>query len=114
MIGATTGMRENMTAPRQQILLHSLIAKYAPMTMDLRIAQELGYDGIELSAAKMRAFLDAGWSEASAAAPAPVNIPGIGFLLDLERHGPDEATLLKDAEALFTLPVLRVRAACRC
>lgn len=93
-----------MTAPRQQILLHSLIAKYAPMTMDLRIAQELGYDGIELSAAKMRAFLDAGWSEAELAARLrPVNIPGIGFLLDLERHGPDEATLLKDAEALFHL-----------
>lgn len=105
MIGETQGDEgENMTAPRQQILLHSLIAKYAPMTMDLRIAQELGYDGIELSAAKMRAFLDAGWSEAELAARLrPVNIPGIGFLLDLERHGPDEATLLKDAEALFHL-----------
>jgi sugar phosphate isomerase/epimerase len=105
MIGETQGDEgENMTAPRQQILLHSLIAKYAPMTMDLRIAQELGYDGIELSAAKMRAFLDAGWSEAELAARLrPVNIPGIGFLLDLERHGPDEAALLKDAEGLFHL-----------
>ncbi|AGT08943.1 sugar phosphate isomerase/epimerase family protein [Paracoccus aminophilus] len=94
-------------ARRQQIMLHSLIAKDAPMALDLRLAQELGYDGIELSGAKMRAFLAAGWSEAELAARLrPFTIPGIGFLLDIERHGTDEASLIADAEALFALAEL--------
>lgn len=94
-------------ARRQQIMLHSLIAKDAPMALDLRLAQELGYDGIELSGAKMRAFLAAGWSEAELAARLrPFTIPGIGFLLDIERHGADEASLIADAEALFALAEL--------
>lgn len=93
-----------MTAPRQQIVLHSLIAKDAPMMMDLRLAETLGYDGIELSAAKMRAFLAAGWSEAELSARLrPVHIPGTGFLLDIDRHGPDAATLFQDAADLFHL-----------
>lgn len=93
-----------MTAPQQKIVLHSLIARDAPMAMDLRIASDLGYDGIELSATKMRAFLAAGWSEAELSARLrPFFIPGTGFLLDLERHGTDESALLQEAEALFHL-----------
>jgi len=74
------------------------------MAMDLKLASDLGYDGIELSAAKMRAFLAAGWSEADLAERLrPFHIPGIGFLLDIERHGADQATLMQDAAALFRL-----------
>lgn len=101
-----------MTEPRQKILLHSLVAKHAPMTMDLRIAQELGYDGLEMSAAKMRAFLEAGWSEADLAERLrSFDIPGIGFLLDLERHGADEPALIRDAEGIFHLAKLAGAAA---
>lgn len=93
-----------MHAERQKILLHSLIAKDAPMALDLRIARELGYDGIELSAAKMRAFLAAGWTEEDLTERLrPFDIPGTGFLMDIERHGNDEQTLWQDAEALFHL-----------
>lgn len=93
-----------MTVPAQQIVLHSLIARDAPLAIDLRIARDLGYGGLEVSAAKLRAFLAAGWSEADLAARLrPFDIPGIGFLMDIERHGPDEAGLLRDAEALFDL-----------
>lgn len=96
-----------MTAPRQKILLHSLVARDAPMAMDLLIAQQLGYDGLEMSAAKMRAFLHAGWSEAELAARLqPFDIPAIGFLPDLERHAGDEAALIRDAEELFHLAKL--------
>ncbi|MFH5774525.1 sugar phosphate isomerase/epimerase family protein [Paracoccus sp. NGMCC 1.201697] len=93
-----------MSASDQKIVLHSLVARDATMAMDLKIARELGYDGIELSAAKMRAFLAAGWSEADLAERLrPFDIPGIGFLLDIERHGADQAALMQDAEALFQL-----------
>ncbi len=93
-----------MSAPRQKILLHSLIAKDAPMAIDLKIAADLGYDGIEISAAKMRAFLAAGWTEADLAARLRgYDIPGTGFLLDIERHGRDAASLWQDAEQLFHL-----------
>ncbi|MBD9529495.1 sugar phosphate isomerase/epimerase [Paracoccus sp. PAR01] len=96
-----------MTASDQQIILHSLIARDATMTMDLKLARDLGYDGIELSAAKMRAFLAGGWSEAELAERLrPFNIPGIGFLLDIERNGADHAALMQDAAALFHLAKL--------
>ncbi len=35
-----------------------------------------------------------------------VTIPGIGFLIDLERTGPDEAALLREAEDIFRLAVI--------
>lgn len=93
-----------MPDDRQKILLHSLIAKDAPLAMDLRIAADLGYDGLELSAAKMRAFLAAGWTEADLAERlAPFDIPAMGFLMDIERHGGDEAALWEDAAELFHL-----------
>ncbi|TGN67207.1 sugar phosphate isomerase/epimerase [Paracoccus liaowanqingii] len=93
-----------MTTQRQKILFHSLVAKDAPMMMDLRIARELGYDGIELSAAKMRAFLAAGWTETDLGERLQAfDIPGTGFLMDIERHGEAEASLWQDAAALFNL-----------
>lgn len=80
--------------------------------MDLRIAQELGYDGLEMSAGKMRAFLDAGWSEADLTDRLrPFDIPGIGFLLDLERHGADTPALIRNAAEIFHLAELAGAAA---
>ncbi|WP_323010837.1 sugar phosphate isomerase/epimerase family protein [Paracoccus sp. (in: a-proteobacteria)] len=93
-----------MRAERQKIVLHSLIAKDAPMAMDLKIAADLGYDGIEISAAKMRAFLAAGWTEADLAGRLrDYDIPGTGFLMDIERHGDAEPSLWQDAAELFHL-----------
>lgn len=93
-----------MPAAAQKIVLHSLIAKDAPMAMDLKIAADVGYDGIEISAAKMRAFLAAGWTEADLAGRLrEYDIPGTGFLLDIERHGDAEESLWRDAADLFHL-----------
>jgi sugar phosphate isomerase/epimerase len=93
-----------MTLDRQKLLFHSLVACHAPMMTDLEIVRDVGFDGVELSSAKMRAFLDAGFSEAELSDRLRgFDIPGIGFLLDIERHGPDEASLIAEAEEIFHL-----------
>ncbi|WP_334174614.1 sugar phosphate isomerase/epimerase family protein [Pseudoxanthobacter sp.] len=93
-----------MSAGRQILLLHSLVARHATLAMDLEIARAAGYDGLEASASKMRAFLDAGFTEADLSARLRgVSIPGMGFLIDIERHGSDEPALMRDAEAMFAL-----------
>lgn len=88
----------------QELMLHSLVANNAPMAMDLRIARDTHYDGVELSGAKMHAFLAAGWSERDLSERlAGVKIPSIAFLPDVDRHGADEASLMRDVEAQLHL-----------
>ncbi|MCA1368732.1 sugar phosphate isomerase/epimerase [Bradyrhizobium sp. BRP14] len=92
-----------MSKPNQ-LLLHSLVAKHAPLAIDLDIAEEVGFDGIEASATKLRAFLKAGFSEAELAAVLQgANVPGMGFLIDIERQGEAKKQLIREAEELFRL-----------
>jgi sugar phosphate isomerase/epimerase len=89
---------------QQKLIYHPLVAKDSTLAIDLEIMRRTGFEGIEVSAAKMRAFLSGGWSEAELAAlMRGIYIPGTGFLLDIERHGADEAELMSEAEALFHL-----------
>lgn len=88
----------------QTLIYHGLASKEATLAMDLEIMQRTGFSGLEVSAAKMRAMLEAGFSEADLASRfAEVEVPGIGFLMDIERHGTDRAALMRDAENLFAL-----------
>lgn len=90
-----------------QIILHSLVAKHGTLALDLDIARRVGFDGLEASGGKLRAFLDAGFSAGELRETiGNTVIPGVGFLLDVERHGDDRAALLKDAEALAGLAAL--------
>lgn len=92
-----------MTKPNQ-LLLHSLVAKHAPLAIDLDIAEEVGFDGIEASATKLKAFLDAGFSEAELTGLLQgVNVPGIGFLIDIELQGDAKTELMREAEELLHL-----------
>jgi sugar phosphate isomerase/epimerase len=89
---------------KHQLLLHSLVAKHSTLAIDLDIAEEVGFDGIEASAAKLRAFLGSGFSEAELAALLrDVNVPGLGFLVDIERQGEARKQLMREAEELFRL-----------
>ncbi|RWB35828.1 sugar phosphate isomerase/epimerase family protein [Mesorhizobium sp.] len=89
---------------RNQIIFHSLAAKHGTLALDLDVTRKLGFDGLEGSGTKIRQFLDAGFSEAELRSTiGDVFIPGIGFLLDVERHGDDRQGLLKDAEELLKL-----------
>lgn len=88
----------------QKLIYHGLVSRHAPLAIDLEIMRQTGFQGLEVSGAKMRAALEGGITEAELAAwLAPVDVPGLGFLLDIERQGTHHAALLQDARALFRL-----------
>jgi hypothetical protein len=66
---------------QQKLIYHPLVAKDSTLAIDLEIMRRTGFEGIEVSAAKMRAFLSAGWSEGELAAlMRGIYVPGTGFL----------------------------------
>jgi sugar phosphate isomerase/epimerase len=89
---------------QQKLIYHPLVSKDSTLAIDLEIMRRTGFEGLEASAAKMRAFLAAGWTEAELTdLLRDVYVPGTGFLIDIERQGLDEAALMREAEALFGL-----------
>jgi sugar phosphate isomerase/epimerase len=91
---------------RNQIILHSLVAKQGTLALDLDIAHELLFDGLETSDTKIRAFLNAGFTAGELRRMiGDMFIPGIGFLLDIERQGAARTDLFDDAERLIDLAV---------
>lgn len=89
---------------KQKLIYHGLVSRYSTLAIDLEIMSATGFDGLEISAAKMRDVLAAGISEAELSdLLAGVTIPGIGFLLDIERHGSDEKALVQEARSIFHL-----------
>ena len=91
----------------QTLIYHGLVSRHAPLAMDLEIMRQADFQGLEVSGTKMRAALEGGVTEPELAAwLAPVHVPGLGFLLDIERHGADHAALLQEARALFRLAVI--------
>ncbi|MFY1709407.1 sugar phosphate isomerase/epimerase family protein [Tritonibacter scottomollicae] len=88
----------------QHLIYHGLFSCHAPLAIDLEIMRQSGFDGIEVSAAKMTAALDAGISEQELKSWFDgVRVPGVGFLLDIERHASDRDALLQEAEAIFAM-----------
>lgn len=88
----------------QQLIYHGLLSSHAPLAIDLEIMRRSGFDGIEVSAAKMQAALDAGISETELKSWFDgARVPGVGFLLDIERHGSDREALMQEAETIFAM-----------
>ena len=89
---------------RNALIFHALAARHATLAIDLDIVREIGFDGLEISAAKTRAFLDAGHgTEELRAMVGDTYLPGMGFLVDIERQGDARKALMGDAQALFEL-----------
>ena len=88
----------------RKLIYHGLVSRHAPLAIDLEIMRQAGFEGLEVSGAKMRAALDAGVTEAELSKwLRNIDVPGIGFLLDIERQGNDEVRLLDEARELFRL-----------
>lgn len=89
---------------RQRLIYHGLVSKFAPLAIDLEIMRTCGFGGIEISAAKMKEVLAAGISEQELAKWLEgIDIPGIGFVIDIERQDEDLDSLMDEAKQIFHL-----------
>src|SRR5690606_13972620 len=90
-----------------KLIYHGLVSRHAPLAIDLEIMARAGFAGLEISAAKMRAALEAGIAEAELSGWLQgVDVPGIGFLLDIERQGTRFDDLMAEAHELFHLATI--------
>jgi sugar phosphate isomerase/epimerase len=90
-----------------QLVYNSNSTMYLPAMLQIRLAQETGWDGVFLREEHLRRYLAEGYSSASLrealAGLAPVNL---GALADVERWLPDDrAALAREAESLTALAV---------
>ncbi|MDK4728690.1 sugar phosphate isomerase/epimerase family protein [Rhizobium phaseoli] len=89
---------------RHQIILHSLVARHSTLAIDVEIARQIGFDGLEASGDKIANCLDAGLSRSELKfLVGETFIPGIGFLIDIERQKDDKTKLFAEANHLFEL-----------
>lgn len=94
-----------MTHNTDLIIFHSLATK-CPIALDLDLTREVGFDGLETSGDKISAFLEAGYSVSELKERAgSLFLPGIGFLINLERQGQAREAMLQEAVKLCELAV---------
>lgn len=90
---------------RQRLIYHGLVSRHSTLSVDIEVMRRAGFDGLEISpASKLRDVLAAGFSERELTDRLKgIDIPGLGFLLDIERTGPDEPGLIRQAEEILHL-----------
>jgi sugar phosphate isomerase/epimerase len=95
-----------MTKKPDQLIFHSMASKWNTLSIDIDIARSQGFDGLETSGAKIAAFLDAGFTDRDLKERlGDLFLPGIGFLIDIERQGDQRHEMLQEAERLCQLAV---------
>lgn len=93
-------------ATRDTLIFHSMASKFNTLSIDIDIARTVGFDGLETSGSKIAAFLDSGFTRDDLKARLKaLEVPGIGFLIDLERQGAGREEMLREAEELCKLAV---------
>lgn len=86
------------------LTFHSTVAKHANLVMELDIARATGFEAVELNSNKLINYLAAGHTDKDLNDLLQnFTVPGIGFLIDIERQGIETANLLAEAEKLFRL-----------
>ncbi|QRM56425.1 sugar phosphate isomerase/epimerase family protein [Sinorhizobium sp. BG8] len=89
-----------------KLIFHSMASKMNTLAIDIDIARTVGFDGLETSGPKIAAFLDAGFTQVELRQRLEgLLLPGIGFLIDLERQGDQRDDMLLEAEKLCRLAV---------
>lgn len=93
-----------MPRTQNQLIFHSMASRPNTLAIDIEIATRLGFDGLETSGSKIKAFLDAGFTTQDLKTRlGHLFLPGIGFLIDLERQGDARRRMLREAEELCVL-----------
>ncbi|KSV65408.1 sugar phosphate isomerase/epimerase family protein [Sinorhizobium sp. Sb3] len=93
-------------ASRDKLIFHSMASKFNTLSIDIDIAQIVGFDGLETSGSKIAAFLKSGFTQDDLKASLKaLEVPGIGFLIDLERQEVGREEMLREAEDLCRLAV---------
>ncbi|WGS53837.1 sugar phosphate isomerase/epimerase [Paraburkholderia sp. D15] len=93
-----------MTEKENALVLHATVAKYSNLLTDIEIMRTAGFDGVELSCTKIESYLDAGYSNDDLRKLlADVYVPGMGFLIDIERQGEQTEALWRRARTIFSL-----------
>ena len=94
-----------MANTSNQLIFHSMASRWNTLSIDIDIASSLGFDGLETSGPKIAAFLDAGFTQQDLKARlGDLFLPGIGFLINVERQG-ERSDMLREAERLCQLAV---------
>lgn len=95
-----------MANERDQLIFHSMASRWNTLSIDIDITRKQGFDGLETSGTKIAAFLNAGFSERELKERlVGLLLPGIGFLIDIERQGEKRRDMLQEAEELCRLAV---------
>ncbi|PRH89033.1 sugar phosphate isomerase/epimerase [Labrys okinawensis] len=96
-----------METKHNQLIFHSMASRWNTLAIDIDITRSLGFDGLETSGTKIAAFLEAGFSQVDLRERlADLFLPGIGFLIDVERQGEHRRDMLREAEELCQLAVV--------
>jgi len=83
---------------------NTTLAKYSSLVAEVDAAKKAGFTSLELSAKKVADYLEAGFSELELKLLLNgLNIPGMGYLIDIERQGLDKNKLIQDATHIFSL-----------
>lgn len=95
-----------MAGKANSLIFHSMASNPNTLSVDIEIARTCGFDGLETSGTKISAFLNAGFEVSELRGRLhDLQVPGIGFLIDLERQGAQRDDMLAEADALCRLAV---------
>lgn len=87
-----------------ELAFHCTVARHGTLALDVNIARSAGFSALEMSATKLRQYLDAGYcGDDLRTLLAGFSVPGIGYLRDIERSGDLYPQLMAEARELFTL-----------
>ena len=89
---------------KNTLSMHSTVAGSANLSTYIHAAKEAGFDCIEPTKKQLNQFLDAGYTPQDIKRLlGQLNISAVGWLPDIERCGDDFTTLMREADALFSL-----------
>lgn len=93
-----------METSQQTLVLHSTVAKHSTLAMDVDIARVTGFTAIEVSSTKLVDYLSVGYLDKDLKQLLQgFEIPGMGYLADIERQGRATYQLMQEAQSLFQL-----------